>query len=505
MKKILLSILLSLAVVGCGSEETKTSIVEKKEKVLKVSQGAQPKSLDPNLYNEVPALAITKQIFNTLIGVDKNGNLVPELAEKWEFVDDQNIRISIRDDIKFHNGEKLTVEDVIFSLERALSMPGSRSVIEKIKHVSKIDDKTFNIELETTFAPVLYGLAHPLTAIQNKKYTLEKGELVRQEPLGTGPYKYKNWVSGENIELEAFDDYFLGRPKVDKIIFRVIPENTNRLIALETGEIDIAYGIAPIDVEQIEKDKNLELVSELSYSTEFVQLNNNRAPFNNKKFRQAISSAIDKASIAEAIYLGKATPASTIVNPSVFGSDQNVLSYDYNPEKAKELLAESKEQEKNVKIWVNDNAVRIQVAQIIQANLKEIGLNGEIEILEWGAYLQKSANGEHQMLLGGWNAGTGDADNALFPLLHSLSRGPNGNRSFYESKDADYLIEMAQKTTDVENRKEIYSKAQEVINEDVPLIPIVYRKENIGVSKKVYGFEYKASGHHSLHNIELKD
>lgn len=499
-KNILLWIILLLSFIGCGKQEKENKT---NEKILKISQGAQPKSLDPNLYNEVPALAITKQIFNTLIGVNSKGELVPELAESWEFKDDLNLQIKIKNNVKFHNGETLTVEDVIFSLERAFSMPGSRSVIEKIKKVTKIDDNTVNIELESTFTPILYGLAHPLTAIQNKKYTLDKGELVRQEPLGTGPFKYKAWISGENIELESFNEYFLGKSKVDKIIFRVIPENTNRLIALETGEIDIAYGIAPIDVEQIVKNQDLTLISELSYSTEFIQLNNLTAPFNNKKFRQAISSAIDKESIAEAIYLGTASAAPTIVSPYVFGSDQNLTSYSYNQEVAKKLLEDSNEPTKKIKVWVNDNAVRIQVAQIIQSNLKEIGIDLEIEILEWGSYLQRSANGEHQMLLGGWNAGTGDADNALYPLLHSSSKGANGNRSFYESNELDSIIEAAQRETNQDKRKELYSKAQIILNDEVPLIPTIYRKENIGLRKNIKGFEYKSSGHHTLYNIEM--
>lgn len=501
LKKYIASSLLLLGLLACG--EKKTAQDKPVQKILKVSQGAQPKTLDPNLNNEVPALAITKQIYNTLLGVNKDGNLVPELAEKWEFLDDKNLRIEIKKGVKFHNGEPLTVEDVMFSLEKALQSPGSQSIIEKIKSMKKVDENTFDIELSTTFSPILFGLAHPLTGIQNKKYVQEKGDAARLEPMGTGPFKFEKWVPGENIELSAFENYYSGKAKVDKVIFRVIPENTNRLIALETGEIDIAYGIAPIDMEQLEKNERLKSISELGYSTEFIQINNGKAPLNNKKFRQALAAAIDKNSISEAVYLGTAKSAQTIVNPAVFGSDQKIDKYGYNPELSKKLLEESGIKERNLKVWINDNPVRVQVAQIVQSNFKEVGINLEIEILEWGTYLQKSANGEHQLLIGGWNTGTGDADNTLFPLLHSSSLGAKGNRSFYSNKEFDSLIEAAQKTPSQDERKELYSKAQEIIAEDIALIPTVYRRDNIGLQKNIVGFEFKPSGHHYLYNVEM--
>lgn len=502
MKKFALIMLgLSLFITGCGGEKESSKI----NKNIVVSQGSKPKSLDPNMYNEIPALTITEQIFNTLLKVDEKGNIVPELAESYEYVTPTELVIKLKKGVKFHNGDTLTSKDVVFSINRMLDKPSSRIMIEAITKVEATDDYTIKLTLSKPSSPLLFGLAHPLTAILNEKDTLAKNDVIATAPMGTGPYKFVDWGSGEKIELVAFDNYFEGKPKIDTLTYRAITENSSRLAALETGEIDIAYNMDAIDSGIVENNPELQLVSQPTTSTEYITFNTTKAPFDNKDFRKAVNYALNRQSMSDSIFMGKAKPANSIVNPNVFGHSDSVEGYPYNVEKAKEYLKKSGIQNPSFTLFVNDNTTRLQLAQIIQANLKEIGIDMVIETLEWGAYLQRTAQGEHQALLGGWVSGTSDADIVLFPLLHSSSHGGAGNRAFYTNKEFDKIVEEARLVSSPEERKALFLKAQEILQEEAPLGILLYKNENIGLNKKVKGFKFDPTMMHNLKDLYIEN
>lgn len=505
MKKRIVAIMAAaLFIFGCSGEKEAAKTEAPKEKVVVVSQGSKPKSLDPNMYNEIPALAVTEQIFNTLFRVDDSGNIVPELAESFEYTSPTELVIKIKKGVKFHNGDTMTVNDVVFSINRMLEKPASRIMVEIIDKIDILDDSTIKLTLKNSSAPLLFSLAHPLTAILNEKDTKAKNDVIATEPMGTGPYKFVDWGDGERIEFVAFDDYFEGRPKIDKLIIRAITENSSRLAALETGEIDIAYAIAPIDADVVINNKDLELISAPTTSTEYMTLNTTKAPFDNKDFRLALNYAMDKQGMADSVFMGKAKPATSIVNPNVFGFAPEVPGFEYNPEKAKELIAKSGVQNPSFTLYVNDSPVRLQLAQIVQANLKDVGVEMKIETLEWGAYLQRTAQGEHTAFIGGWVSGTSDADIVLYPLLHSSSHGGAGNRAFYTNKAFDKEVEIARGTSDPEVRKEHYRNAQMILQEESPLIVLLYKNENVGLNKRVKGFKYDPTTMHNLYNLDVE-
>ena len=501
MKKFAFLMLgLSLFITGCGGEKQN----EKISNDIVVSQGSKPKSLDPNMYNEIPALTVTEQIFNTLLRVDENGNIVPELAESYEYVTPTELVIKLKQGVKFHNGDVLTSKDVVFSINRMLDKPASRIMIDAISKVEAIDEYTVKLTLSKPSSPLLFGLAHPLTAILNEKDTLAKNDVIATDPMGTGPYKFVEWGSGEKIELVAFDDYFEGRPKIDALTYRAITENSSRLAALETGEIDIAYNMDSIDSGAISQNENLQLISQPTTSTEYITFNTTKAPFDNKDFRKAVNYALNKQSMSDSIFMGKARPANSIINPNVFGHSDTVEGYPYNVEKAKEYLAKSGVKDTSFTLFVNDSTTRLQLAQIIQANLKEIGIDMKIETLEWGAYLQRTAQGEHQAFLGGWVSGTSDADIVLFPLLHSSSHGGAGNRAFYTNKEFDKIVDEARLVSSPEERKALFLKAQDILQEEAPLGILLYKNENIGLNKKVKGFKFDPTTMHNLKNLYIE-
>ena len=495
MKKIFLIFVVLFSFLGCEKERENNSLI--------IAQNGGPKTLDPQMYNEIPALFITKQIFNTLLTTNEKGEIIPELAESFEYVNDKEIIFKLRKGVKFHNNEELTVKDVIFSFKRMTTKPGSKIMVEDIKKIEEIDKYTFKILLKKPSAPLLYSLTYPLTAILNEKDTMEKNDEVAITPIGTGPFIFSDWGNGEKIVLLSNKDYFLGKSKLDKLTFRSIPEGSSRLAALESGEVDIATSVSSIDKGIIENNPLLNLVSESTTSTEILYLNLKDKNFESKEVRQAINYAIDKQSIIDSLYLGVGKVADTIINPKVFGSYQEGKKYEYNPEKAKELLKSvGKEKGLSLTIWTNDNVTRTQIAQIIQANLKEVGIDLKIEVLEWGSYLQRSALGEHSILLGGWVAGTSDADIVLYPLVHSASAGGGGNKSFYSNKIVDEYIEEGRKTSKIEDRKKAYKEVQTIIAEDLPIIPLFYKSDIIGVSKKVKNFKFAPSTIHNFYKVE---
>ncbi|WP_029757908.1 MULTISPECIES: ABC transporter substrate-binding protein [Fusobacterium] len=502
MKKIFyLLIVLSLFLVACGEKKSDSTTIE--SKIVTVAQGAKPKSLDPHMYNSIPDLLVSRQFYNTLFSREKDGTIVPELAESYEYKNDKELDIVLKKGVKFHDGSELTADDVIFSFQVMKDKPGASIMIEEIDKVEKVNDYEVKILLKNSSSPLLFNLAHPLTSIINKKY-VEAGNDLNIAPMGTGAFKLTAYNDGEKIEMEAFQDYFEGAPKIQKLIMRSIPEDTSRLAALETGEIDIATGLAPINTQTVEANDKLELISEPTTATEYIGLNVEKAPFNNKEFRQALNYAIDKKSIIDSIFLGRGKVAKSIVNPSVFGYYDGLEEYPYNPEKAKELIEKSGVKDTSFSLYVNDSPVRLQVAQIIQANLKDVGIDMKIETLEWGTYLQKTGEGDYQAFLGGWISGTSDADIVLYPLLDSKSIGLSGNRARYSNPEFDKEVEMARVVLSPEERKEHYKNAQIIAQEDSPLIVLYNKNENIGINRRIIGFEYDATTMHKFKNLDVK-
>lgn len=500
MKKIFYVVLLfSLFIIGCGKSKEESP----NGNTVVIAQGAKPKSLDPYMYNEIPGLTVTRQFYNTLFTKDEKGEIVPELAESYEFKSDKELDVVLKKGVKFHNGDEMTADDVVFSFQRMKEKPGSSIMVEEIDRVEKVDDYSVKIFLSHPSSPLLFNLAHPLTSILNKKYVESKNDDITVDPMGTGPYKFLSWGSGEKIEMESFKDYFLGAPKVDGIIFRAISEDSSRLAALETGEIDIAYGVAAIDAQTIEKNDKLELISEPTTSTEYITTNVTKAPFNNRDFRYAVAYAIDKQSIIDSIYLGKAKEANSIVNPNVFGYYDGLKGFKYDVEKAKEYLKKSGIEKPSFTLYINENPARLQAAQIIQANLNEIGIDVKIEILEWSTYLQKTADGDFSAFLGGWVSGTSDSDIVLYPLLSTASIGSAGNRSRYSNSVFDNEVAQARIVTTPEERKEHYKNAQLIFEEDLPIIPLYWKNENIGKNKRIKGFVYDATTMHKLGSLEI--
>ncbi len=493
---IVLVALLSLILALSGCSGGKDALV--------VAQGADAKTLDPHGSNDQPSSRINRQIYNTLVEMDEDMEIVPGLAETWEKVDETTWEFKLVEGVKFHNGEELKASDVKFTFDRMKESSEVAHIVEAVESVEAPDENTIVIKTEYPFGPLLSHLAHTASSILNEKAVTEGGEDYGQKPVGTGPFKFEDWASGDKVTLARFDDYFRDKAKVQKIIFQSIEEGTNRTIGLESAEVDIAYDIEPIDLDRVREHEKLELIEEPSLSTSYIGFNTEKEPFDDPLVRKALNYAVDVDEIIEVVVEGAGHKAVSPINDKVFGFNPSLEGYEYDIEKAKELLKEAGFPDGfSTTLWTNDNPVRTRIAEIVQAQLKEVDVDVEIETLEWAAYLDRTAQGDHDMFILGWVAVTGDADYGLYPLFHSSQHGGAGNRTFYTNKDVDDLLEKGKKSTDEDERLEVYYEAQDIIVDEAPQLFLYFQTQNAGVQSNVKGFKLHPAGHHLLDSVEL--
>ncbi len=489
-----LVMLASFALTACGGGKVDTS-------TLVVAQASDATSLDPHAGNDQPSARVMRQVYDTLTGMDEDMNVYPLLAEEYKSVDPLTWEFKLKEGVKFHNGEEMKADDVIYSIERHLKSPSVSHILGQIDSVEKDGDYKVIIKTKAPFAAILRHLSHNSAAILNKKAVEEAGENYGQKPVGTGPYTLNNWSSGQNILLTRFEDYHGELAKTENIDFKVVPEATSRTIGLQTGEIGIAYDIDPIDVKTIEADDALEFLKVPSLSIDFLGMNNEKEPFNNPLVRQALAYAINPQEMLDSVMEGEGELAVSPLQKSVFGATTDVKKYEYNPEKAKQLLAEAGYPNGfKTSISTDDGAVRNRIAVVAQSKLKEIGIDATINSMEWGKYLDMTAKGEHEMFILGWSTNTGDADYGLAGPYLSTNHGDGGNRSFYTNTAVDKLIIDASHELDEAKRIELYKLAQQQIVEDVPTILLYHKNMNSGIQKNIKGYKVHPAGSHVLQN-----
>ncbi|SJZ76429.1 peptide/nickel transport system substrate-binding protein [Cetobacterium ceti] len=466
---------------------------------LIIAQNSDAKSLDPHVSNDVPTHRVVTNIYDSLIQWNENHELEPAVAQSWKQIDPLTLEFKIRPNIKFHNGEPLKMSDIKFSLERAKNAPALMTFFSGIDTINIIDDNTIQITTKKPYGPLINYLAHEGAAILNEKVVTEAGKDYGQNPVGTGPYKFQEWKAGDRVILTANKDYFLDKPKSETLVFRVVPEGGNRVIALETGEIDLAYDIDPINLDTVRHHGDLKLYEQPAMGINYLGFNTTNKVLGNVLVRQAIAKAIDLDSIVEAVYLGAAQKANSPVSPSVFGYNKDTKAYEQNIAEAKELLKKAGYSKGiDLKLWTNDNSVRRDIAVILQDQLKAININLNIEILEWGAYLDQLLQKKHDLFLLGW-ASSPDSDSALYALFHSKNHGSSGNRSYYDNKKVDKLLDLGRESTNPEDRKKYYYEAQGILQEEIPLLTLAYPYDTVGANKSISNFNLNIE---KLHKVE---
>ena len=446
-------------------------------------------SPDPHDQNDTNSNRVIRMMFDSLVHSDVDGTIKPALAESWETVSDTEYRFKLREGVKFHNGYDLTAEDVVFSLERQMNSPKVKTFVSAIESVTADDEYTVTVKTKQPYAPLLYNLSLPQSSIVCSKHFDEltaAGRKYSEQPVGTGPMVFSSWLPNDNFTVTAFDEYWGEKPKATRISVRVIPESSSRTIALETGEIDIVESVPAVDIPRVMENKGLKTVTQTSTSVTYVSFNTRKAPFDNVKVRQALSCAVDKQAIIDVICEGYAQQVDTIYPPAMPSYDESIDLYPYDIERAKQLLTEAGYPDGFTIEIATSGDERNRIAQLLQSDFSKIGVNLEITLLEWGAYLDYIGGTGHQMYIVGWSSGM-EPDGSTTPLFHSESVGPTGNRSWYQNEELDALIDEGKSTMNMDDRLGIYKEIQRIVMEDAVWIPLFARETVIAMNKNLEG------------------
>lgn len=467
-------------------------------------------SLDPHGSNDSPSSQVRTQIYDTLVFYDENMDLQAGLAVDWEMIEDTVWEFQLREGVNFHNGDPFNAETVKANLERVIDPEfGSQRafLFDMISEVRVVDNYTVHIETEFPFAPLISHLAHDAGGMANPA-ALDAAGFDEVEPIGTGPFVFESWEPGDEIVLSRNDEYWAGPANVDTLTFLIVPEESTRLAMVERGDAHIAEILQPANMGRAEASAsmNLELYDTLSLN--YISFNTQKEPFDDVRVRQAISMAIDKDSMIDGIVEGAGIRAVGPINELVFGAhpDLGGLELPYDPDRAADLLAEAGYPDGfETTIWTNDNPTRIAIAEIVQHNLDQIGIDVSIEVMEWGAYLDETAEGNHEMFILGWVTVTGDADYGMYALFHSDNHGAVGNRSFYTNETVDELLDAGRTEPDMDVREELYYDVQEHLVEDQPFIYLYHPKWMIAVADGVEGYAHHPDNRPLLLDVVLTE
>jgi len=306
----------------------------------------------------------------------------------------------------------------------------------------------------------------------------------------------------------ANEGYWGGRPHLDKVVYKVIPDNAVRLMKLEKGELDVTEGINPNDLGRIKANKDLVLLEKPGMNVGYLAMHCQKPPFTDKRVRQALNYAVNKEEICKYLMNDQAVPATGVVPPSLWGYDPAQKGYPYDPKKAKQLLAEAgfpNGFKTTLRAYTAPrayNPVGDRLATAIQSYFKEVGVDAKIETLEWGTYLAEGRAGKHEMALFGWMGDNGDPDNFLYVLLGSDNFG-SGNRAFYKNDEVDELLKEAQQTYDEKERLDLYIKAQRIIVDDAPWVFLNHTKQLAATRKDVKGFALHPTSNRFFYSVWL--
>lgn len=469
-----------------GEIEGETEVAAVKEDLL-VAIRAEPATLDPHNSTALANFALQRVVYDTLVAQDENGSIIPCLAEKWEVIDEKTIRFYIRDDVYFSNGEKLTSEDVRYSLERSTLERGSASMFSAFdgENTEAIDELTIDIKVKYPFAPIYNYLASSRGDIINKKAMEEMGgEEYGRNPVGTGAFILKDWITGDSLVLERNENYWGDKPVYSKLVFRIITEQTNRAIELETGGVDIIYDVAFNDVDRLEKNENTKVIKGPGYKFSYITMNMSLKPYDDIRVREALIISLNMEDIVESVYQGSAKLADSLMAPTVFGY-KKVGPYEYNPEKAKQLLKEAGYGDGlEVVLMTNEDRNFMDVAEIAQNMWKEIGIKTDTQIMEQATLLSKAADGEVTMGITNSTPTTGDPDHALMPW-------PSTYKSFLriDNPKIDEFLEKGKSTYDTAAREKVYNEAMEYMWTQYNMIPICFTDSIYAARENVENLE----------------
>ncbi len=495
-----------------------------------------PESFNPQLATSGTTFdASANMLYDRLVMRDETtGSLQPALATSWSVSNQgKTYRFNLRTDVAWHSSTRfqptraLNSRDVVFSFERQRdshhayhSVNGgdypyfhSSGLADILESVDAIDDHTVQFKLKKTAPYFLTILSMEFASILSAEYAeylqhhnaMEKIDL---EPVGTGPYQLRRFENREFIRYTAHPHYYRGNTTIKNIVFVVTPDPSLRLARLRSGECDVMAQPSPAHLSLIKKDRRLHLQVQPGLNVAYWAFNTKKAPFNDVRVRRALNLAINRNAIIKAVYFNAAQVAKGPLPPTLDGYAPRLAEYDYNPTAAQKMLKEAGVDARQViSIWTlpvsrpyNPNSQKM--AEIIQADLRRVGLQTEIVNLEWHEFLRRLRNGEHDSVLLGWSADLNDADNFFTPLLSCAGIAAGTNRSFWCDPHFDALVQLAKNSESDAQRKMAQHEAQYLFRDRAPWATIAHATQYLATRSNIKQVGINSSGTISFYRTE---
>jgi peptide/nickel transport system substrate-binding protein len=505
-----LMVVLSLALAGCSgksaSTDEKTSSSKGKSNVaqeLTYATTSDVVGLSPILTNDSVSAAVIEQIYEKLFVRDpETMEIVPQLAESYENPDEKTWVIKLKQGIKFHDGTDFNAEAVKYTFDKIKDPKTAApraSLLEPVESIEVKDEYTVVIKTKYPYGPMLAALSHTAASIVSP--TADQNQDLMKQPVGTGPFKFVEWVPGDHITLEKNEQYWQGAPKLEKVTIKVVPEVTTAISMLQTGDVQFIDGIPAEHLPRLESLKNVKVTKKEGTPVYYLGFNMEKAPMNELAFRQAVSYAINKEEYIQQLK-GLGVKSNSVIGPKVFGYDKasETVGYQYDPEKAKKIIEEKGYKGTKLKLLVANTSAYMKMAEIVQAQLQEVGIDAQIETLEWGTFLDAAKAGKFDLTFLGWANSTADGSELFYPNFHSDNIG-SSNRTRYNNPTFDKLVEESRTTVDQEVRKQKLKEANEFLLKEAAVVVMNHGVVTTATDQSVKGLEIDATGQWSLYKV----
>ncbi|RJQ55257.1 MAG: ABC transporter substrate-binding protein [Desulfobacteraceae bacterium] len=534
LKKIVIGLCLCLLVLeGAALAQT-----PKKGGTLVFGRGGDTVGLDPAYETDGNSFMICDNVFEALVAYkDESTDVEPSLATSWTISPDGlTYTFKLRQGVKFHDGTPFNADAVVFSIGRmmkdrklkfsgkALDVPKqerppeywvSMEMDNTVDSIEAADEYTVVFKLKRIEAPFIANMGMDFADIISPTAFMKDPAGFVRKPVGTGPFKFVNWIKDDRIVLEANADYWdkAKGPYLDKLIFRAIPENAVRFLELKAGNIHICQFPNPADIPMAQKDPNLQVFTQPGMNIGYLGFNHKKELWKNKNLRKAVVHAINRKAIVDNIYQGMGEVAVNCIPATMWGYNTKVPGYDYNPELAKKLLADAGYPEgkglPELTLWsmpvprpYNPEGLKVGVAMI--GDLSKIGITARIVSYDWGTYLkrQRQQPEDMDMFQLGWTGDNGDPDNFLAVLFDGLAS--EAVRTQWHNDAYHQLMLQGKQTIDQEKRAEIYQKAQQLMYDEVPVLPIAHSMVMAPALKKVKNFKLHPTSSIRMRSVWLE-
>jgi peptide/nickel transport system substrate-binding protein len=490
MKRVLLTLTVFLLFVGSSVAAT-----------LNLGVASEAITLDPYVQNETATSSTLSNIFDTLIRFDADYNLVPGLATSWKALDAKTWEVKLRKGVTFHNGNAFNADDILFSFDRFKhwERSGFKGKVSAIEKVEKKDD--FTVVFTTKGPYPLFPRKMTYMRIMDKEYCADKTpEFLGTHPVGTGPYIFDKWVKGATLTLHANTKYWAGVPSFDRVIFKALTNDSTRVAAILSNEVDLINRVPVKDINRVKQSKNF--IQKPGLRLIYLQMDHPRTdspyvtgkinPFADVRVRRAIYYAINEKNIVKYIMNGFAEPAGQFQPHVVFGFDDSIKRVDFDPAQAKKLLAEAGYPNGFEVVmdapnnrYINDE----QIAQAVASDLAKVKIKVKVNAMPKSAYFPKVNSSDSSFNMLGWSNSDGDASSFLDACVHTYDQDKgygryNGGR--YSNPEVDRLIEESDVTIDQVKRLELMKKAQKIaLVDDQNIIPLHYQVDLYAFNNKI--------------------